>query len=175
MDWGGGVRTGTLRKRKGTQGPAKQPVDFFRQVFRQIFGGIEKGADSCHMYGIRVTLKKVEWSVGGVETNVGGYRRRECPMIAIILLHWTLIVGTSEVQSWDGPQHCEWLFDASHLLWGMCGELVERLITFWRLIWLLTSQCLEDRILLMPEWTMRIYRFNVFFGFDEKLIERAFR
>ena len=76
-------------------------------MFRQIFGGIEKGAGSCHMYGVRVTLKKVEWSEGGFETNVGGYRRRECPMIAIILLHWTLIVGTSEVQSWDGPQHCE--------------------------------------------------------------------
>ena len=119
--------------------------------------------DVSSSVGIRVTLKKVEWSEGGFETNVGGYRRRECPMIAIILLHWTLIVGTSEVQSWDGPQHCEWLLDASHILWGMCGKLVERLITFWRLIWLLTSQCLEDRILLMPEWTTRIYRFNVFF------------
>ena len=28
----------------------------------------------------------------------------ECPMIAIILLHWTLIVGPTGVQSWDGPE-----------------------------------------------------------------------
>ena len=79
------------RKRKGTQASAKQPVDFFRQMFRTNF--LEESPEK-------------EWEEERLlETNVGGYRRGECPMIAIISLHWTLIVGRP-ILGWTHCAHC---------------------------------------------------------------------
>ena len=84
MDWVSSKKWG-WRKRKGTQASAKQPVDFFQQMFRQIF---RRNPGRSIVFDQSIVISALTSSsdenrekyrvVGGwmwlegVETNVGG-------------------------------------------------------------------------------------------------------